>query len=119
NLVLAVCTLIILQTISTWLAVIVAMIPVLILQWRQFGKIRSWSRIATMKILVTGIISLGLVFFVYSRTNNFRLLKNKIAITAHYLSDSTPLYSGVDQKDNSIYERLLAWRNSLLMIKEY
>lgn len=109
----------ILASLSCWLAVAVALFVVglAFLFGRSTkvaaGKKNSFAGIA----LVVGVIALGTVIFLKFPVG--QNLKFKSEMMSKYLSDPTLLDQNVKTNNNSVFDRILMIRNSLKMIADH
>ncbi|MFN8145208.1 MAG: O-antigen ligase family protein [Bacteroidia bacterium] len=113
---------ILLQTISSWLAVIVGFIVLLILSRYSVSSNKSSRTTArSKKRLIIGLISvviLGGVLFLYFNSSNTATLSRKIDAARMYWSHPETFSSTSNQNNNSVFERILIWKNSFRLIRE-
>lgn len=117
--ILILAALIVLQTLSTWVALIVAsgFVLILILKFRQrlFAKKTDLERFY-MALLAAVIIVIGVVFFGINR-NGFSNLKSRITTFESIVKSESEDPFKANQ--NSTYERLFLWKNSVKMIADH
>lgn len=112
-------SIVMLQTMSTWLAVFIVVlfiIAVFLLYGRNFPDIKTGF--VKKSVIGLGCVLLA-VFVIYqttSQTQNVEILKKRISQVSNYITDPETLNKGGDINDNSFYERIILWRNSIRMI---
>lgn len=124
NCIIILCTLIILQTLSTWLALITAGLVVLLsvfLYRKTFLRehMVGINKKFIVAMLATVLIFLSITAVFYLRTENFKLLELRIKTAKHYITNPASLENYSIINNNSTYERYILWRNSLRMIHEH
>lgn len=117
-------TIVSLQTLSTWLAVIAGVITYSIIL--SFNKkeffLQSHSLInrkLAIVVLVISIFIITLAMVLFSYSDNFHQLTKRVTTVEKYITTSDSLTSYSELNNNSTYERLILWRNSVRMIKEH
>lgn len=114
---------IILQYVAAWLALITAFVFSLLvpgLSFISFSKVgvkRSKNRPWAM--LVIALVILLSVLSVAGRYGSFENFRGKINVAKQYLNNPGIIDSTSTFNDNSVFERILLWRNSLRMISDH
>ncbi len=116
--------LLLLQTISTWVGLSAATgISLLVILLNRKKTItakllkpisRKWMILFSLIVILFTAVALN----VYMKTENAILLKERIRTAVSYMTNSA-LKENVMVNNNSTYERMILWRNSWKMIKEY
>ncbi len=118
------CTLawiLLLRSTSSWLALIFASVVVLIftglIRKRQniVGN-RSQKKILVYALLIALIIS---SVFVFSGKTYVSLVKSKVSVATQYFHHPELIDSTTGYNDNSVFERILMWRNSIRMFHDH
>jgi O-antigen ligase len=118
---LNVCFIILLQTISAWIAILSATIFFAFLigiKKVQLPGLRMTRKTGFYILGITAMIFV-MVYFVYKDTSNYKILQLKIVRTTEYWKNPELLSMTRDENNNSVFERLVIWRNSLKMIADY
>lgn len=112
-----------LQTVSSWLGILSG--GMLMLLFSRITKTKTESNSVVMpvkrKILLGGIsiAVIGITFFLYTKSNNYSYLVRKAEMAKMYWSKPDIFHTTSTENNNSVYERILVWKNSLHLIKEH
>ncbi len=117
--IVAVIMIVVLQTVSAWLALIVLGAILLIGFRKLYSKNKTVLRMTNRKLL-SGISLLILGFILVITTGFLNPLKTKLTSASNYItSDFSELIQNDDSTNvNSVFERLLLWRNSFKLSEE-
>jgi O-antigen ligase len=107
--------LLLLKSLATWVAAGTGLLFFLALS--NLGILFKFNRRRAGLILVTGTI-LILSGILIQRSFQVDSVSRKLQIIPHYLGNEKVFESNSPANNNSIYERLLLWRNTVLMIGE-
>lgn len=112
-----------LQTLSTWLAVLAGAITYgIILSFNKkkiAPKFSFLKRKVTISLFAISIFTMALAMILFSYTDNFHQLTKRVATVEKYITTSDSLTSYSELNNNSTYERFILWRNSVRIIKEH
>lgn len=112
-----------LQTVSSWLAVSSGLLTVFVFAGISRSKKQAERQPIPLRkkifLTVAAIAVLASVAFLYSKSNNFSYLRKKTEMAQLYLKKPDLFQTTSSANNNSIYERILIWKNSLLLIKEH
>jgi O-antigen ligase len=110
-----------LQSMSSWAALIVAFLIFFYSAVKsKVIDISSFISIKRNKIIIT-TISLALVtgFYYYLGTSGGKRFVSKITLGIEYVSNPSKLTESRPENNNSVFERLLLWRNTTRMIADH
>ncbi len=114
---------VLLQSLASWVALLLAAIIIPVFTDIFKKNIVAVDRVVRKKkrVRLTAILFLAVVFivFIFSRSNNLSLLRNKASVALQYIKEPALLDSTSNINNNSVFERLLIWRNSLRMIHDH
>ena len=115
------CTLLLLQSLAAGLAIIFSLVFFIFLSKKfnlkllnlyLFNKYRYIILIFFTLLLTTG-------FYFFSHTSASKKLFIKYKTVTEYISNPTLLTTTREENNNSVFERLIMWRNSINMISDY
>lgn len=114
---------ILLQTVSSWLAILIGCLLMLVLaRITRTNSVVEKKGISVRSIFLRfGLVCivLGTVFFLYSKSRNFSYLEKKVEMVKLYWTQPNLFYTTSNANNNSIYERIIVWKNSLKLIEEH
>lgn len=117
SIILNFCFLILLQTLAAWAGLVISLLFFLFI---NPGKINfNISNPANRKKIIVVIFVCVIGMLAYTRTNNYKLLLIKAHRTTEYITNPSLLASSRIENNNSVFERIIIWRNSLRMIAEF
>ncbi len=121
NCVLIVITLIIIKSLAVIIAAFVSLCIVGILLFRAQKKIMDSKPVKwfTLSKVVTLLICIGLLYFVSSKSGITREVTRKANFIFNYFENPESIEKTSLENGNSIFERLMLWRNSALLVKEH
>lgn len=117
--------LLLLQTIATWIGLFAAIFISLLIVLNNKKHFISGQKIISIpgkyKILFSIILIalLSVTLNIYLKTGNADLLKERMRTAIGYIGNSKLNVENTMINNNSTYERMVLWRNSWKMIKEY
>lgn len=109
-------TIILLQTLSAYLCILfftVVLLPLFIILLVE----RDLRKKILLRFLVPAFILLASCVFLAMKSKMFNSVKNKIEYAVEVIKDK-PLQNINDGRQNSIYERLYLWKNSMKLFSE-
>ncbi len=122
NIIIVLLSLLILRTLSVWMAALVCFLTGIILMFVFRKKLLSLNILLKRKtilvILSGGIIIISAGIFLIKETGGLNTIRSKLSIAKGYFVNTDKLLNDNSINSNSVYERLVLWRNSLRMIKE-
>jgi O-antigen ligase len=117
NCIIVFITIIILQSVSVFLGLAVSFIVILIFLLRnreaETNKKKQLGYFFLFFLLIAAAI------FIYSKTTNFKELQVRIQTMERYITEPSSMNDVSLENNNSTYERIILWRNSLRMIREH
>lgn len=123
GLILCLLWVIILQSFSSWLALLVAgIIAPLYTGIYKFRKKQSLESAYRRKpflfafLVLTGLV---IVSFVFVRSDGVQTITNKSKLITQYIDHPELIDSTSGINDNSVFERILSWRNSVRLINDH
>lgn len=123
GLLLATLWIVLLQTVAAWLAVAFGCVLALVLAARYRKKIPEQKnrKVRSGSVWMAGLVLIlvTVAFTFYSQTENFKLLNAKISQVGMYWKDKELLSTTSKANNNSVYERILVWKNSLKLIQDH
>ncbi len=112
-----------LQTVSCWLGILFGGMLMLLFSRITRPKNESNSSVIPIKrkilFIVISLAVVGITFFLYTKSNNYSYLVRKVEMAKKYWTKPDIFHTTSTENNNSVYERILVWKNSLHLIKEH
>lgn len=115
------CTILLLQSLAAGLAFIFSLIFFIILSKKFNLKLFHFYILHKYRYIILIIFTLLLTtgFYFFSQTSASKKLFVKYKSVTEYISNPTLLITTREENNNSIFDRLIIWRNSIKMISDY
>lgn len=110
-----------LQSVSAWIAMGIAGITFGIIGYKIVALLFVESFTTVKKIILAiSFVSLTIIgILAYQKTDNYEWLNSKIIVLLEYLSNPALLSETRVENNNSVFERLILWRNTVNMIGDH
>ncbi len=120
-LILDLTTVFFLQTVAAWIAIFFSVIFYIILSKKYGAKVLHIGIQGKQKsiVTITLILLLIVVGFCSTQTENYQVLSMKVKRSVEYLTTPSLLSTTRAENNNSVFERLVIWRNSIHMIQDH
>ncbi len=112
---------ILLQSMASWLAITISLllVPLYTGTYKDLARLLLNSRQKKLLLAFASLLSIIIAVAIFSKSNTLHLVKGKAAVAMKYVNQPELLNSTGRVNDNSVFERILIWRNSIELIKEY
>jgi len=114
---------ILLQSFASWLALIFAGIIAVIYTgiYKFVGRSSAPSSGERKRYFLGAILLFAFLIstFLYSGSRGIQTIKNKTGLFTQYINHPELIDSTTTINDNSVFERILSWRNSIRMIEDH
>ncbi len=110
-----------LQSISAWIASVIAFFSFIVFAYWTRTHLISLRLSPQKKTILIAIILIIVIscFFMYRKTDNYEWLVSKMKVFNEYVSNPALLSETRVENNNSVFERLILWRNTVHMIGDH
>ena len=109
-------TILFLQTVSAWLGIFISLLLIAFFYKRRIFENKK-IRIITLVVIVVAVLTSTVA--IYSHNFFFKAIESRMNIALNYINHPGEMEKYSTANDNSTYERIILWKNSMKMIREH